>query len=1060
MHSRRSSLSVPLESIPKWDQLPTSLDPTLPHPSPPSTGFEGHGVGPPPEPIAEVPDVLKSPTFTIPSLIPPPAFVQVEFGSQNETTTLNKVAVAAEHAAVPHSTPETETRWESMLKTAIKSIVSLSVIQVRSFDTARASTSEASGFLVDVENGLVLTNRHVVTAGPIVAEATFWNHEEIEAIAIYRDPLHDFAILKIDPNKVKHFKLSHAIPLRPDLARQSIEVRVVGNDAGEKLSILAGTLARTDRMAPYYGLGKSNDFNTFYFQAASSTSGGSSGSPVLDIDGNAVALNAGGQTTAASSYFLPLDRVVRALKCIQSGQHVPSRGTLQVEFRHSPYDKLKRLGLRQETESIVRATFLDEVGMLTVYKVLPDGPGHCKLQPGDIITRVNGDLITTFLQMEETLDSNVGASIKVEVERGGEVFEYDVDVDDLHRITPSEFVEYSGGIFHNVSYHIAHSFGISVSGVFVANPGYAFALAELSRFCLIQAIDGVCTPTIEDFIQVLSSLPNGKRVSVKFCYLHDLHRQRLTVLSADRKWFAFRKASRNDVTGIWDYEKLSPADSSTLLSSSMITAKLMDVNKKMAPANLVSPSFCVVNCRLPFLLDGCGNDAYIGLGMVASKKYGLVVCDRGTVPMPLSDIHLTFSNTSVVSARCIFIHPIQNFCVLQFDASLLPPDSPVEEATFRPTPMLEPGEAVSFVGMSASSVVVCRQTRVTAWAPIYVAQGVIPKYRPYNFETFGIQAPAPGIIGAVVVNDLGEIRGIWATFTGNERAKTTVEVSSGIGMDEVCRVLNILTDRFDKFVVDEMRGGDEKESLWMHDIRSLFKEGEFGRVMDFIELYPISLAAAKALGLPDERVSQLESLPTSRNKTVLQIIRKSHLNPVADLFCEGDMVVAVEGEPVCRFRQVYDVVVDKEEVELTIVRDKKEMNIRAKTSILNGMPIKRAVGWSGALFQEPHAEVAHFSREIPTQIYVCWVDSGSPAEMCRLYDNSFIMEVNGKPVFDLDDLVREISGCRDGTYVRLKIMDAFRSTVKILAIRVQSHYFPVYKASQMTGGGPVEIKIF
>lgn len=45
---------------------------------------------------------------------------------------------------------------------------------------------------MDSARGLVLTNRHVVTPGPIVAEGIFQNHEEVELRPVYYDPIHDF----------------------------------------------------------------------------------------------------------------------------------------------------------------------------------------------------------------------------------------------------------------------------------------------------------------------------------------------------------------------------------------------------------------------------------------------------------------------------------------------------------------------------------------------------------------------------------------------------------------------------------------------------------------------------------------------------------------------------------------------------------------------------------------------------------------------------------------------------------------------------------------------------
>src|SRR4051794_5342258 len=152
-----------------------------------------------------------------------------------------------------------------------------------------------------------------------------------------------------------------------------VEIRVVGNDAGEKLSILSGVISRLDRNAPEYGEGYC-DFNTCYYQANAAATGGSSGSPVVNVDGYAVALQAGGRSDGASTdYFLPLDRPLRALQCIQQGKPV-TRGDIQCQWLLKPFDECQRLGLPDKWQMAVRKRFPKATNMLVTEISLPEGP--------------------------------------------------------------------------------------------------------------------------------------------------------------------------------------------------------------------------------------------------------------------------------------------------------------------------------------------------------------------------------------------------------------------------------------------------------------------------------------------------------------------------------------------------------------------------------------------------------------------------------------------------------------------------------------------------------------
>ena len=898
--------------------------------------------------------------------------------------------------------------WTETLERISSGVVSIRVDSTRAFDTEWNTSTQATGFVVDAERGLILTNRHVVTPGPVIAEAVFRNNEEVALTPVYRDPVHDFGFFRYDPSKLKYIDPVE-LPLAPDAAGIGKEIRVIGNDAGEQLSILAGTIARLDRKAPEYGRGKYNDFNTFYLQAASGTSGGSSGSPVVNIEGEVVALNAGANNSAASSFFLPLDRIERVLEKLQQDEPV-TRGTLQTTFRSEPYDELRRLGLTEDTESLARKRFPKQTGMLTVDQVIPGSPASGILAPGDILVRVNGELVTQFVPLGAILDSHVGEEIDIQLERGGRSISATVRVDDLHAITPDEYIEFGDGIVNQLSYQQARHYNRAAEGVYVANPGYLLSKAAIPRGAVIVEMGGESVATLDDFESALADLADGERVLVRYLTMENPQNSVVRLLEMNRVWFPSRRCARDDALGIWPCRNLAdgPPPKAAESGSTRLTRYQDPTVREIAP------SLVVVTFDLPYTLSGVADRHYYGTGLIVDKERGYVLVDRNTVPIAIGDVTITFAGSLEVRGKVEQLHPLHNYAIVSYDPATIG-STPVREATFN-TKTLRPGDEVWVVGIKGDHQLVHQQSTVSSVDPLMLPLSRTLRFRDANIEGISL-VNAPGDVDGVLVNKRGEVLATWSSFsvqTGGDSA----QFNRGVSAEVAQQFVNIV------------RRGKPFYSL----------EAEF--------VYA-PLFAARKMGVDDEWVGRLEENNPVKRRS-LSITRLVAGTPAAELLRNGDLLLAIDGEVVTSFRELEEAV-QKPEVEVTVWRNGEVMEIPVQTAALDGTGISRAISWAGALIQDPHRAMAAQRGVSREGVYVAYFSYGSPATRYGLWAGRRVVEVNETPTPDLSAFVDVVKDIEHRESVRIKTV-SWNGTAEVITLKLDTQYWPAYEIRRTDDG--------
>jgi predicted metalloprotease with PDZ domain len=283
------------------------------------------------------------------------------------------------------------------------------------------------------------------------------------------------------------------------------------------------------------------------------------------------------------------------------------------------------------------------------------------------------------------------------------------------------------------------------------------------------------------------------------------------------------------------------------------------------------------------------------------------------------------------------------------------------------------------------------------------------RFRDTNLETLSLVNP-PRDFDGVLLDRRGKVAALWSSFAyedGNEVFQT----NKGIPADLVAEMLTLVA---------------EGQPLYSLEV----------------ELSQVPLAVARNLDLSTEWIERLEAADPDRRQ-LLVVIRTVGGTSAAAALQSGDLLLAVDGKPVTHFRQV-ERSTQKPTVELTVWRNKRELQLQIATTVLDGLGVRRALIWNGALLQEPYRQMAAQRGIDPYGVYVAYFAFGSPASRSGLSAGSRIVEVDGIAVADLDQFIEQVRSRPDSDFVRLTTV-AWNDALQVITVKLDKSYWPTWE---------------
>ncbi len=268
-----------------------------------------------------------------------------------------------------------------------------------------------SGFIVDA-NGLILTNKHVISDPKAEYTVILNDERRFPAEILSRDPINDVAILKIKVEGLPCLNLGDATKLQ--LGQSLI---AIGNALGVfkntvSVGIVSGLsraiTAQAEPDAPPQEM-------RGLIQTDAAINPGNSGGPLVDADGNVVAVNAAIVSGAQSIGFaIPVNAAKRDLDDIKKYGRI-RRPLLGLRYMMIDDDMKAKMNLSVNYGALViRESEHDSA-------VVPESPAEkAGLKEKDIVLTLNGAKLDRDHPIQDFLENlNVGDEVTLAVLREG-----------------------------------------------------------------------------------------------------------------------------------------------------------------------------------------------------------------------------------------------------------------------------------------------------------------------------------------------------------------------------------------------------------------------------------------------------------------------------------------------------------------------------------------------------------------------------------------------------------------------------------------------------------------